>query len=342
LIFCSIVLKGIVQVGNQIFIGWIDGRASHEIRCALFQELLKVGYPFYLNHDPARLITIVSTDTWRASDTIRTMFSIVANLMALIVFSLLLLSVNWKLTLVVAVAVALLRAGNSLVLPRTRAISDRLIQANQMLGRLMLTTVEGIRLIQVFGQTTREEKRLESASEEVRRSIWTANNLSAAVGSGLEIGHAALFIGILLGAYNSEISLPVLGTFLVLLYRTQPVLRSLELASVEIAANRASVREIEWLLDREGKPPSPQGSITFNGLRDAIVFDKVSFSYPDIKNTAGERVLEEVSFSIRKGRSTALIGQSGSGKTTIINLLCRFRSMVLICFRLTLPLGALA
>jgi subfamily B ATP-binding cassette protein MsbA len=140
----------------------------------------------------------------------------------------------------------------------------------------------------------------------------------------LEIGHAALFIGILPGAYNSEISLPVLGTFLVLLYRTQPILRSLEHASVEIAANRASVREIEWLLDREGKPPSPQGSITFNGLRDAIVFDKVSFSYPDIKNTAGERVLEEVSFSIRKGRSTALIGQSGSGKTTIINLICRF------------------
>jgi subfamily B ATP-binding cassette protein MsbA len=324
LIFCSIVLKGIVQVGNQIFIGWVDGRASHEIRCALFQELLKVGYPFYLNHDPVRLITIVSTDTWRASDSIRTVFSIVANLMALLVFSLLLLSVNWELTLVVAIAVALLRAGNSLILPRTRAMSDRLIQANQMLGRLMLTTVEGIRLIQVFGQTAREEKRLENASEEVRRSIWTANNLSAAVGSGLEIGHAALFIGILIGAYSSGISLPVLGTFLVLLYRTQPVLQSLEHASVQIAANRASVREIEWLLGREGKPPSPQGSITFNGLRDAIVFDRVSFSYPDIKDTAGERVLDEVSFSIRKGRSTALIGQSGSGKTTIINLLCRF------------------
>jgi ABC-type multidrug transport system fused ATPase/permease subunit len=82
--------------------------------------------------------------------------------------------------------------------------------------------IEGIRLIQVFGQTAREEKRLESASEKVRRSIWTANNLSAAVGSGLEIGHAALFIGILLGAYNSEISLPVLGTFLVYFTERNP------------------------------------------------------------------------------------------------------------------------
>jgi subfamily B ATP-binding cassette protein MsbA len=316
-------MKGVAQIGNQIFIGWIDGRASHQIRCALFQQLLNVGYPFYLNHDPSRILTIVSTDTWRASEAIRTVFSMIANLMAVAVFSLLLLSVNWKLSAVVAVTVALLRAGNSLILPRIRALSDRFTVANQRLGRSMLTTVDGIRLIRIFGQTAREAKRLEFSSEEVRASMFATNTLSAVVGSGLEIAHAGLFIGILIGAHSVGTSLPVLATFLVLLYRMQPFLRALERAPMEIAANRASIREVEWLISREGKPASPQGSIAFERLRDAIVFHNVSFTYPGIKNAGTEPVLDEVRFKIRKGRSTALIGRSGSGKTTIINLLCQ-------------------
>jgi ATP-binding cassette, subfamily B, bacterial MsbA len=322
-IFCSIFLKGLVQIANQMFIGWVDGRASHEIRCALSRQLLNIGYPFYLSYDPSRLLTIVSTETWRASDAIRTVFSAIANLMALVVFSLLLVAVNWKLSVLVAVAVALLRAVNSLIIPRIRAMSDRLTEANRILGKHMLLTMDGIRLIRVFGQTTREAKRFERASDEVRRSIWAVGGLSAAIGSGLEIAHAGLFIGILIGAYSAGISPPVLATFLVLLYRMQPFLRALEHAPVEIAASRSSVREIEWLLSPEGKPPSPQGSISFQGLENAIIFDKVSFSYPDPHSSGAQRVLDEVSFSIRKGRSTALIGRSGSGKTTIINLLCR-------------------
>ena len=321
LIFCSIVLKGLVQIGNQIFIGWVDGRASHEIRCALSQQLLNIGYPFYLIYDPSRLLTIVSTETWRASDAIRTVFSMIANLMAVMVFSLLLVSVSWKLSLLVAVGVALLRAANSLILPRIRAMSDRLTQANRILGKHMLLTIDGMRLIRVFGQTTREAKRFEHASDEVRQSIWVAGSLSAAVSSSLEIAHAGLFIGILIGAYGAGISPPVIATFLVLLYRMQPFLRALEHAPVEIAASCSSVREIEWLLSPEGKPPPPQGSIAFEKLENAIIFDKVTFSYPN--RNGAERVLDEVSFSIRRGRSTALIGRSGSGKTTIINLLCR-------------------
>lgn len=78
LIFFSIVLKCLVQTGNQIFIGWVDGRASHEIRCALSQQLLNIGYPFYLIYDPSHLLTIVSTETWRPP-TPRTMFSMIAN-----------------------------------------------------------------------------------------------------------------------------------------------------------------------------------------------------------------------------------------------------------------------
>jgi subfamily B ATP-binding cassette protein MsbA len=173
----------------------------------------------------------------------------------------------------------------------------------------------------VFGQERREANRFEHASNEVRRSIFEMCSLAAMIGPGLEIAHAALFIGVLIGAYEAGINLPVLATFLVLLYRMQPFLRALEHAPTEIAACRGSVRQIEWLLDPTGKPTLPHGPVSFDGLKTAIVFDKVSFRYPH--RPEQDRVLNEVSFRLAKGQSTALIGPSGSGKTTIINLLCR-------------------
>jgi ABC-type multidrug transport system fused ATPase/permease subunit len=107
-------------------------------------------------------------------------------------------------------------------------MSDRLVEVNQKLARHMLLTVDSIRLIRVFGQERWEAKRFEHASDEVRRSLFGVSSLAAMVGPGLEIAHAALFLGIVIGAYEAGISLPVLATFLVLLYRMQPFLRALE------------------------------------------------------------------------------------------------------------------
>lgn len=95
------------------------------------------------------------------------------------------MSVNWKLTMVVAMVVVVFRAANSLVLPRLRVMSDRLVEVNQKLARHMLLTVDSIRLIRVFGQERWEAKRFEHASDEVRRSLFGVSSLAAMVGPGL-------------------------------------------------------------------------------------------------------------------------------------------------------------
>jgi ABC-type multidrug transport system fused ATPase/permease subunit len=136
----------------------------------------------------------------------------------------------------------------------------------------------------------------------------------------LEILHAVLFIGILLVAVVYGYSLPVLAAFLVLLNRLQPHLRALEAASTDLESAAANVAEVEWLLDPRGQPPGPTGETPFTGLTDRIEFRDVSFAYPTRTEAAA---LTKVSFSIPAGQATALMGRSGSGKSTIINLLCR-------------------
>jgi subfamily B ATP-binding cassette protein MsbA len=66
-------------------------------------------------------------------------------------------------------------------------------------------------------------------------------------------------------------------------------------------------------------PPAPKGELAFTGLRNGIEFDNVSFEYGD----RGEPALRNASFQLRRGRSTALIGESGAGKSTVVNLICR-------------------
>jgi subfamily B ATP-binding cassette protein MsbA len=144
---------------------------------------------------------------------------------------------------------------------------------------------------------------------------------SAPLAPAIEVMHAALFIGILLGAYLTGISMPVIVAFLVLLYRMQPHLRALSQARLSLEASRGSVAEVEWLLDPAGKPAAPSGTIPFLRLDGPIVFERVSFSYGNRAEAAP--VLRDASFSLLPGHATALIGRSGAGKSTIVNLLCR-------------------
>jgi subfamily B ATP-binding cassette protein MsbA len=320
--FALVVAKAIVYTANGIFASWIDGKASHDIRCDLSRQLLRVGYPFFLREDPARLVTIMSTEAWRASDAIQLIFSIVSNAGAVMVFGFLLFLVNWKLFVVITVVVIGIRVLQNLIVERVKSLGQRVTAANRILGdRMIVLSVDLIRVVRVFGQEKREERRFIDASKAVRNSSFLVSRILAMQGPVLEVLHAALFLGILLGAHSSGMEVPVLITFLVLLYRMQPYLRSLGQARFQIASTRASIREVEWLLDPSGKPQPPTGTLPFRGLREEITFEEVSFGYPN-RPEAGP-VLVNASFSIRAHAVTALIGPSGAGKSTVVNLLCR-------------------
>ena len=150
--------------------------------------------------------------------------------------------------------------------------------------------------------------------------MFRVDAATAPLGPAVDVMHAALFVLILLSAYHAGVALPVLVTFLVLLYRMQPHLRALNQGRLNLAALRGPVSEVEWLLDRTDTP-SPQGELTTPDFTQPIVFDRVDFSYPN-RPEAGP-ALSDVSFRLLPHRATALLGRSGSGKTTIVNLLCR-------------------
>ncbi|PYX88514.1 MAG: ABC transporter ATP-binding protein [Acidobacteria bacterium] len=310
-IFAFVVLKSVFQVVANVFATWVEGRVGQDIRCAL--------YSFFLVQEPARLLNILATESWKASDAVRILLNRIAAIAAVLVFSVLLLLVSWRLSLIVLAGGLIARLVQRRTDARIRELSDAVVSANELLADQMLFTIFGARIIRLFHSQQAEHNRFETVSDGVRRSILKGARIYGTQGPLLEAMHGVLFLVVLLMAVFTSVSLPVLAAFLVLMNRVQPHLRALEQSAASLASAAGSFNEVEWLLKMRDNPPAPRGELGFSGLTNGIEFDKVSFEYSD----RGEPALRDVSFELRRGRSTALIGESGAGKSTVVNLICR-------------------
>ncbi|MCT7373973.1 ABC transporter ATP-binding protein [Chelativorans salis] len=322
IIVALIVLKNILAFSNTVLTTFIYGKASHSIRSALSEQLLRVGYPFFLQQDPGRLLNIISNESWRASDAVQTVLGAIVNASAAVILLAFLLLLSWQMTLLVAFGLAAVQLAHAVLSASLKAPSRSVTSHNSALASRMLHLVHAGQLIRIFGQEQREKAVFDGASDAVRRAGFVLQTRQGALPLLTEVLHAMLFLGVVVGAWFVGVSFPVIVAFVVLLYRLQPHMRSLQTAWSQLQGWSGSMEEVRWLLDSSDKPQPPEGIIPFHGLRQGVKFDGVTFRYPDSGSRAV--VLHSASFEIRKGRSTAIIGRSGAGKTTVVNLLCRF------------------
>jgi ABC-type multidrug transport system fused ATPase/permease subunit len=203
-----------------------------------------------------------------------------------------------------------------------KAPSRSVTSRNSELASRMLHLVHAGRLIRIFGQERREKAVFDAASDAVRHATFALQTRQGALPPLTEVLHAMLFLAAVVGAWFVGVSFPVIVAFVVLLYRLQPHMRSLQMCWSQLQGWSGSLEEVRWLLDSTDKPQPPQGTKPFHGLRQGMKFDGVTFTYAS--SQARAVVLRSATFEIRSGRSTAIIGRSGAGKTTIVNLLCRF------------------
>lgn len=321
-ILALIVLKNVIAYANAVLTAFIYGKAGHAIRSALSEQLLRVGYSFFLQQSPGRLLNIISNESWRASDAIQTGLAILVNASAAIILLVFLLLLSWKMTLLVALGLFAIQAVHALLSSSLKAPSRRVTALNSELASRMLHLVHAGRLTRIFGQEAREKAVFDTASDAVRRAAFTLQIRQGSLPLLSETLHAALFLGVIVGAALGGVSFPLIAAFVILLYRLQPHVRALQFAWSQFQGWSGSLEEVTWLLDSADKPRAPHGNLPYDGLSRHVQFDDVSFTYAGAETRA--LVLQSASFELRAGRSTALVGRSGAGKTTIVNLLCRF------------------
>ncbi|WP_174294498.1 ABC transporter ATP-binding protein [Alteripontixanthobacter muriae] len=315
-----VILKGAAQISSNLFSGWIYGRIAHDILTQLSQSVQSRSYAFHLSVEPSKLVNVISTESWRVADAFRDALASVSSIAKIAIFAVILFSISWILFLIVVLGALTVRIVQSRGMLRLEECSASSGAANEHLAQRMLFAVYGARVIRLFDQGADEHDRFAAASDRLREIFLRMDRISGATAALLESLHAFLILIVLLLGVFLGVSLPVLAAFLVLLNRMQPHLRQMEAAALSVSSTSAQLQEVEWLLSRDRSSVGVTRGLPFESLQSSVDFVDVTFCYEGRKE---EAALDSVSFSIPAGSTTAIIGRSGSGKSTVVNLITK-------------------
>ncbi|HSP23892.1 MAG TPA: ABC transporter ATP-binding protein [Saliniramus sp.] len=317
LILTLAILRAGVIVAHELVSIRASGRVTHRLRLDLFRTLLAADYAAIAARDRGRLFDVIRGETWLVGELLMTLSRGLVSLCVIFVFGILLVAISPHLTLAAAVGGVAISLIVRLVARRTRRLAEATVATGAALTRHTIEALASLRTIRMFERQTAEREKFAGVSEADRLAAEHVERAGAMIQPAAELLYAPLFLGLLLSAYISGMDLPTLVAFMVLLYRLQPHARRLDQIRVELAGNLPILRQITGLLALEPVPSKSTGR-AFRGLAREIRFAAVGFSYP-----GSAAAVTNLSFSIPKNRVTAIVGESGAGKTTVVNLLFR-------------------
>jgi ABC-type multidrug transport system fused ATPase/permease subunit len=318
-IFVMILVKTLVMVANVALGARLTATVTHDLRIKLARRLLDVGYVHFMRRDQGQLMNVLEAQTYRTAEAMTLLVQLLTSASAAVVFVLLLLLLSWQLTLLVVITAIPVSLLVRRVAHRASDLGAALVDAYTQLAGRLLELLTAMRTIRVFGLERHELERIEATSAVARGLSARSEALTQSIQPVAELLYTPVLLATLLYGWFSQMPLPSLLAFLLLAFRLPPHLKRLDHARVSLGIYAAGVAELESLLQERDEPPLPSGSVHFDSLLQDIVFDRVTFRHA----AEAEPALDSVSFRIPRRSVVAIVGRSGSGKSTVLNLLCR-------------------
>jgi ABC-type multidrug transport system fused ATPase/permease subunit len=319
LIFAVVLAKTVLNMAYGLVTTTVKNGISEDMRLRVHAQYLAISYDYIQRHEYADMLNVLAKESWSIPDAYYIVTRIAINICGIAVLGTFLLAVSWQLT---AIAIA----GSSIIFFLTqrfagplRRLYEKAITLNNELGHRMLTTLQGMRTIRAFAREEYDRARFQKASMAVRKSFVRMGWSHSFVGPIGDIGHLAVLGLIAASAGALGIGASAALAAIALLYRLQPQVQELQGNWLNLATMDPSLRVVRGVIDTRDKQYLPEGSKPFEGLKQEIAFEAVSFTYPGAHKPA----LDKVSFAIPRGLTVAIVGPSGCGKTTIVNLLLR-------------------
>ena len=206
-------------------------------------------------------------------------------------------------------------------MPKFKKLQDLIDKLNQV-SREILT---GLPVIRAFNKEKKEEKRFDNSNKDLMKANTFVNRAMSMMMPLLMFIMSSITVLIVwVGAHNVDAGTLQVGDMMAFIqYTMQIVMAFLMISMISIMLPRAAVsaRRINEVLDTEPSIKDKEETKKFNPDKKGLVeFKNVSFRYPD----ADTEILEDINFTAEPGKTTALIGSTGSGKSTVVNLIPRF------------------
>ncbi|MBV9356427.1 MAG: ABC transporter ATP-binding protein [Chloroflexi bacterium] len=309
--------------------GYLAERASqgvaYELREALFAQIQRLSFSYYDRAQTGQLMTRVTNDVEQVRTFVGTgVIQLAASVIMLVGTTVVLCYLNWRLTIAALVAIGPIFW---LLSGFVRRVGPLFGQVQQLLGGLntiLQEDLSALRVIRAFGREHYELARYDRANAELlERNVMTVRALSnnfplvflfANLGTLVVVGFGGALV------MNQSLSIGELIAFnAYLAFLLQPILTIGFLAAAISRASASAVRIFD-VLDAPSDIQDRPGAVPLPPVAGEVVYDRVYFRYPGAESD----VLCDVSFTAQPGQTVAVLGTTGSGKSTLVNLLPRF------------------
>ena len=313
----------------------VAGRLGHDLRNSIYRKVMSFSSSEYHKFSTASLITRSTNDVQQVQQVMAMMFRIVLYAPIVGIGGVIkVLNTEASMTWILGVAVALILM---VMLVLFQVAMPKFTKLQKLIDRLNLVSREiltGIPVIRAFSREKHEEERFEKANMDLTKTNLFVNRvMTFMMPTMMLIMNGVSVLIIYNGSYAVDNGSMQVGNVMAFIqYAMQIIMSFLMITAISIMLPRANVAalRINEVLETQVSIQDPESPVHPAADEKGVVeFDHVSFAYPE----AGENVLTDISFKAKKGETIAVIGSTGSGKSTLINLIPRYYDVTQGCVK---------
>ena len=303
----------------------VGQRVVRDIRNLLFEHILGQSAAFFSTHTTGKLMSRITNDVSQIQQAVsETLGDLARESLALVGFAVLLFYYDARLALVCLtgaplVVYPLVRLGQ-----RVRRTTRRSQEALEQITHVSAEAFTGHRIVKAFGAEAREARKFQRASQHYYRTSLKVTSVLSVLPPLMEfIGGIAFAAALWYGSQAIAAGRLTTGEFVAFvaaLFMMYGPAKKLSRVNANLQQAIAASERIFAMLDTHSEVTERSGAAALPAFHDAIEFRDVHFAYADAEGAT----LHGVSFTVRAGQMLAIVGRSGAGKTTLVNLLPRF------------------
>lgn len=324
LVITTFFLKNLFGYLSMQHVMYLKNGVLTDLRKNIYKHIIELPISFYSKRKKGDIMARVLGDINEMQNSFFILLELIVREPLTIIFSLVVMfSISWQLSIFVLLFIPI---SGFLISSIGKRLKRQSLRAQQESGQLISTveeTLTGLKIVKSYNAEITFKKRFTNSADRILKlvnKIGLKNNLAGPLSEVLGI----ITIAILLwyGGKLVLIEKVIEGTtfigFMALAYGILTPAKAISKASYRVKNGVAAADRVFEILFHEDTMPDHKNAIKLSGFNDKIELKNVSFKYEN------EYVLKDFSMTVKKGQSVALVGQSGSGKSTISNLLTRF------------------
>jgi subfamily B ATP-binding cassette protein MsbA len=324
-ILCSVFLANLFRYFSAVILARVRVRVVTNLRNSLFNKIINFKINFFTEKKKGDIISRVTSDIQQIENSVINSITVLFKEPALVIgLFFILSSISIKLTLYTIILIPIAGGAIAYIAKHLKIKAAFSQTALGNINNIINETLDGMRIIKLF---TAQDKMRDKFGDEVKDygrqnlSMYKRFELSNPLSEFLSIATVAIILligGGMVLDNSSEISASEFIAFIIIFSQVIPPAKTMTTAFNTVQRGLASAERVFEYIDKEKIRESVGGEKEIEDVKSSIEFKGVTFSYEE------ENVLEDISFKINKGEKIAIVGPSGGGKSTIIDLLSKF------------------